>query len=156
MAYLKPQSPIKRGQDYLYPLTTYDQIIMNDGSRWNGQQTNLYVGEEQPEEAKYEIWIDTSSDAAEVMPKNALKYKAFSIAADAWVESGNVYSYTMEAIGITENSAILNLTLDANSQANQTAQLDWESKRDQIILTTSSIPKGTIAGYLIAAEVTVI
>ena len=36
MAYLKPQSPIKNGQDHIYPLTTYDQIIMPDGSRWNG------------------------------------------------------------------------------------------------------------------------
>lgn len=36
MAYLKPQSPITNGEDHLYPLTTYDQIIMPDESRWNG------------------------------------------------------------------------------------------------------------------------
>lgn len=36
MAYLKPQSPIKNGEDHVYPLTTYDQIIMSDGSRWDG------------------------------------------------------------------------------------------------------------------------
>lgn len=39
MAYLKPQSPIKNGEDHIYPLTTYDQIIMNDGSRWDGNVT---------------------------------------------------------------------------------------------------------------------
>ena len=38
MAYYKPQSPIKNGEDYIYPLTTYDQIITSDGSRWNGKQ----------------------------------------------------------------------------------------------------------------------
>ena len=38
MAYYKPQSPIKNGEDYIYPLTTHDQIIMADGSRWNGRQ----------------------------------------------------------------------------------------------------------------------
>ena len=36
MAYIKPQSPLKLGEDYIYPLTTYDQILMPDGSRWEG------------------------------------------------------------------------------------------------------------------------
>lgn len=36
MSYLKPQSPIKNSNDHIYPLTTYDQIIMPDGSRWDG------------------------------------------------------------------------------------------------------------------------
>ena len=34
--YLKPQSPILYKNDYIYPLTTFDQIIMPDGGRWNG------------------------------------------------------------------------------------------------------------------------
>lgn len=34
MAYLKPQSPIKdKDGDYIYPLTTVDQVILKDGSR---------------------------------------------------------------------------------------------------------------------------
>ena len=37
MAYIKPLSPLKLGEDHIYPLTTYDQIIMKDGSRWNGK-----------------------------------------------------------------------------------------------------------------------
>lgn len=36
MAYVKPQSPIKKGEDFVYPLTTHDQIILPDGSRWDG------------------------------------------------------------------------------------------------------------------------
>ena len=36
MVYLKPRSPIKNGKDNIYPLTTYNQVIMPDGSRWNG------------------------------------------------------------------------------------------------------------------------
>lgn len=35
MAYYKPQSPIKKGEDYIYPLTTVDQIILDDGTRLN-------------------------------------------------------------------------------------------------------------------------
>ena len=33
MAYLKPQSPIKNGDDHVYPLTMADQVILSDGSR---------------------------------------------------------------------------------------------------------------------------
>lgn len=36
MAYLKPQSPIKNGEDYIYPLTTHDQVILSNGNRWSG------------------------------------------------------------------------------------------------------------------------
>lgn len=39
MAYLKPQSPIKlKDTDYIYPLTTADQVILDDGTRLD---TNL-------------------------------------------------------------------------------------------------------------------
>lgn len=35
--FLKPQSPIQDGEDYILPITSYDQIIMPDGvSRWDG------------------------------------------------------------------------------------------------------------------------
>lgn len=40
MAYLKPQSPLKKGEDHIYPLTTYDQIIMANGSRWDGKSSS--------------------------------------------------------------------------------------------------------------------
>lgn len=33
MAYLKPQAPLMNGADYIYPITTADQIILSDGSR---------------------------------------------------------------------------------------------------------------------------
>ena len=35
--FLKPQKPIQDGDDYILPVTSYDQIIMPDGiSRWDG------------------------------------------------------------------------------------------------------------------------
>lgn len=33
---IKPQSPIKSGSVGIFPLTTFDQIIMPNGARWNG------------------------------------------------------------------------------------------------------------------------
>ena len=37
MAFIKPQIPIKdfNTGDYIYPLTTADQVVMKDGSRLN-------------------------------------------------------------------------------------------------------------------------
>ena len=32
----KAQSPLESNNTLFYPLTTYDQIIMSDGTRWNG------------------------------------------------------------------------------------------------------------------------
>lgn len=44
MAYLKPQSPLRENSsgDYFYPLTTADQVIMEDGSRLNGYLSEQY------------------------------------------------------------------------------------------------------------------
>ena len=42
MAYLKPQSPLQhKDGDYFYPLTTVDQVILEDGSRLNIKLDNL-------------------------------------------------------------------------------------------------------------------
>ena len=46
MDYLKPQSPIMKGNTGIYPLTTYDQIIMKDGSRFSGDIIDSYSKEE--------------------------------------------------------------------------------------------------------------
>lgn len=43
MAYLKPQSPLKNNDDYIYPLTTVDQIIMEDGSRLSNNINSLNI-----------------------------------------------------------------------------------------------------------------
>ena len=47
MAYLKPQSPIKLGEDHIYPLTTIDQVVMDNGKRLSG--VGVYL--EKPEES---------------------------------------------------------------------------------------------------------
>ena len=35
----KAKMPLKQGEKYSYPLTSYDQIILENGERWNGQQS---------------------------------------------------------------------------------------------------------------------
>lgn len=121
----------------------------------------IYTGPSQPTEESYDLWIDTSKEAdvslpaSETMRKDAIKYKTFSIATSAWSGSGP-YTWEVEAPGITANTAILNLTLDAASQTYQKAQLDWETGANFIKLSTAIKPTNTISGYLIATEVTVI
>lgn len=36
MAYIKPQSPLTHGENFIYPITTHDQIVLPDGNRWDG------------------------------------------------------------------------------------------------------------------------
>lgn len=187
---------LKKGDQYIYPATYYNQVIMPDGTRWDGTAGSdsvhigselpsdtekqaevllwvdedepdltigyeIYTGPTQPTEESYDLWIDTSAEpitplpASETMRKDAIKYKTFSIATSAWSGSGP-YTYQMTANGITANTAILNLTLDATSQTYQKAQLDWETGANFIKLSTATKPTGTISGYLIATEVTVI
>lgn len=109
----------------------------------------------QPTDASYKLWVDEDEEQALAMPADAIKYKAFEIATSAWSGSGP-YTYTMTANGITTNTAIINLTLDAASQTYQKAQLDWETGSNTIKLSTATKPTGTLKGYLIAVAVTVI
>lgn len=43
MAYYKPQSPLIMNGNGIYPLTTYDQIILPDNTRWNGLSTEVSI-----------------------------------------------------------------------------------------------------------------
>lgn len=41
MAYIKPQSPLTHGENFIYPITTHDQIVLPDGSRWDGVSNKI-------------------------------------------------------------------------------------------------------------------
>ena len=75
----------------------------------------MHVGASEPSSTNYTLWVDTDEDDSIAMRANAIKYKSFSIATSSWTGSGP-YSYVISAPGITANSAILNLILDAASQ----------------------------------------
>ena len=139
---------------------TSGQFLKSNGSgapTWGTVAVSglAHVGTSQPSNADYVLWVDTDEEQSAAMRADAIKYKSFSIATSAWSGSGP-YTYTMSATGITANTAILNLTLDATSQTYQKAQLDWETKANQIVLSTATKPTGTLSGYLIATEVTMI
>lgn len=43
--YHKPQTPIKSGEKYIYPLTTVDQVLVEDGSRLNAKYITVDIND---------------------------------------------------------------------------------------------------------------
>lgn len=68
MAYLKPQSPLKhKDGDYFYPLTTADQIIMEDGSRLSATLSSAVVAVDINDDGNVELrsYVISSISSAE-------------------------------------------------------------------------------------------
>lgn len=89
MAYLKPQSPIKYGEDHIYPLTTVDQIMMGDGNRLSG--VGVYL--EKPEEFEATT-LETGINAATLDGKLASEY---ALKTDTATNSNQFNGYTFDA-----------------------------------------------------------
>lgn len=68
--YLKPQIPLKKGEDYFYPLTTDDQVILSDGRRLNQVDFNdsqiIFVGSNES--------FPTRGDSGKIYVKNNYLY----------------------------------------------------------------------------------
>lgn len=73
--YLKLQSPLKSGEDNVYPLTTYDQIIKSDGTRWDGD-IGLYANPNEAAEdlAGLPVVADYAENAGMLNNVDASKY----------------------------------------------------------------------------------
>jgi hypothetical protein len=58
--FLKPQNPLRKGEAYIYPLTTVDQVILEDNSRLNfALEHMVYASEEHQESAVTPLDADT-------------------------------------------------------------------------------------------------
>lgn len=76
--YYKPQSPIQSGEDFIYPITTADQIMRSDKSR-RLEQAGLIVADNSTSlggvAAKdYALKIDTAPDSSKLGGKSASEY----------------------------------------------------------------------------------
>lgn len=85
--YYKPQSPIQSGGDFIYPLTTADQIILSDGSRLekNGtihaNTTDTAINSEKLGgivASSYALKTDTAPNSAELNGQTASYYATAS------------------------------------------------------------------------------
>jgi hypothetical protein len=45
-SYFKPQSPLQIGSDFVYPITTADQVLTDDGSRLSAKYISADLSDE--------------------------------------------------------------------------------------------------------------
>ena len=89
--YIKPQSPIRNGDEHIYPLTTYDQIILEDGTRWNGKTIGDNEGA---------LVLDPTGEETEtVVPVNAETFSGMTYKQIMELEHGvGSFYFTLSAI----------------------------------------------------------
>lgn len=99
MAYLKPQAPLMSGEDYIYPITTADQVVMDDGNRLSAVGVYLTY----PDEA----------DSTEVIGNNAdtlggIKATDYALKTDTIANSsklgGKAPEYYLQPRNLLDNS----------------------------------------------------
>ena len=141
----KPKNPLVINGNGIFPLTTYDQIILSDGSHWTGpDQDEIYIGSTPPSAEKYNLWVDTSEDSNLSLPKNQIIYLAFSINPDSWRAAEEEYKYEIVRSGIRSEHAVFNLTIDSASQGYVNNVLNWATEENKIIFLTGLLLKNTV------------
>lgn len=124
----KPQSPIRNGDEGIYPLTTYDQIIMPDGSRWNG----VVVEDGMLDPNRVPVVDMEGTPSETVVPINAQTL------------DGLTYKQIIELEhGIGSFYFTLNAADDPNNKWNW---MTWELVTDKFLLGAGNLYEGGIEG----------
>ena len=125
MAYIKPQYPLKSGENYIYPPTTADQVIIGDNKRLSG--VGVYL--DKPDEGENTTIAGINADtlggiaAGDFVTQSELnKVSAMDIACDRIVmPDGNKWDGTLgktytagNGIAISEDGVISLSLSDAN------------------------------------------
>ena len=108
--------PFKQDNNYYYPITKYDQIIMPNGQRWEGVISNNLIATVGP------ITINQSD----------------------WIEYNGGWKYTYDSHTIGSNMAVVEFLPSSETQGNQSAAIDWETTDGALILTTAAKPTGAL------------
>lgn len=104
---VKPQSPLMLGENGILPLTSYDQIIMPDGGRWNGKA--IPDTEENPEES----------------PSTYLTFNRISFAVPSanWVQADTGrYTQIIALNDITSHSKCYHIDVDMSTVTEETIE----------------------------------
>jgi hypothetical protein len=105
MAYTKPQYPLKSGDNYIYPPTTADQVILSDGSRL--EKDGVVIAGRLDNERAISLAGDVTGTANFDGSKgivietsvSASKYFSVTLKADGWSSSAP-YTQTVAVDGI--------------------------------------------------------
>ena len=126
MAYLKPQYPLKNGNNYLYPQTTADQILLSDGTRLekNGKVVADKFKEPRAIALTGDVVGSVDFDGSKGVSINttvsASKYYTVILKASDW-NSSAPYTQTVNVEGIkdADNPIIdINMSDTTNNSAN--------------------------------------
>ena len=125
MAYTKPQFPLKNGDNYIYPPTTGDQVILSDGSRLekdgvvvagklNNERVISLAGD-----VTGSVGFDGSKGVVMNTTVSASKYFTATLKADKWSSSAP-FTQTVAVNGIRayDNPIVdinMSIATDSNS-----------------------------------------
>ena len=125
MAYLKPQYPLKNGNNYLYPQTTADQVLLSDGTRLekNGKVVADKLNEARAIALTGDVIGSVDFDGSKGVSINttvsASKYYTVTFKASDWSSSAP-YTQTVNVEGIkdADNPIIdINMSYTTNNSA---------------------------------------
>lgn len=121
MAYTKPQYPLKNGDNYIYPVTTADQVILSDGSRLekNGAVIASKLSNERAISLTGDVVGTANFDGSKGITINtsvsASKYFTVSLPASDW-SSSTPFTQTVVVNGISANdNPIVDINMASSS-----------------------------------------
>ena len=148
MAYKKPQYPLKNGDNYIYPPTTGDQVILSDGSRLekNGEiiadrlknkiNVNQIEGEIVASKLSNEISLSLTGDVVGSAKFNgskgvaisttvsAAKHYTATLSSSGWSSSAP-YTQTVSVSGIkSTDNPIVDINMSSATSSNSASLLE--------------------------------
>ena len=145
MAYIKPQYPLKSGENYIYPPTTADQVIMNDGQRLSG--VGVYL--DKPDEGENTTVAGINADTLGGIAASEFVLKTDTIENAINAENSNMFNeltykdFIELEHGIGSFYFTLNAADDPNNKWNW---MTWELVTDKFLLGAGNLYEGGVEG----------
>ena len=145
MAYIKPQYPLKNGNNYLYPQTTADQILLSDGTRLekNGQIEANKLSEARAIALTGDVVGSVDFDGSKGVSINttisASKYYTATFKASDWSSSAP-YTQTVSVKGIkSSDNPIVDINMSSATEENSEELMNSWSFVGRIVTNNESI-----------------
>ena len=137
--YYKPQSPIQSGEDFIYPLTTADQIMKSDNSR-RLEQAGLIVADNSTSlggvaAEDYALKTDTAPDSSKL---GGIAASDYALKTDTAPDSSKLGGKTMAQLLLTVYPVgCIYLSVNSTSPASLFGGT-WEQLKDRFLLGAGS------------------
>ena len=145
MAYLKPQSPIKYKEDHIYPPTTIDQVIMDNGQRLSGVCVYL----DRPDEYEDTEVAGINADTLGGIPAGDFVLKTDTI--ENAVNATNAMSAQNANHALeSDHAANANMAISADvaTEADNSKALDGKSA-SAFAMAEQAVPSGGTTGQVL-------